>query len=108
VVLLLEVEVDLVRDPEGVLDHIRAVGKGLPHLVRTLEVEPVVVPHPVRVGLVLSEADAEQRVVRLVVALLQEVGVVRGDHRKVSSSARSRTFRFSSACPSEPCAWTSR
>jgi hypothetical protein len=79
VVLLLEEEVDLGRDPERVLDDVGTVGEPLDHLLGVLEVEPLVVAHATGIVAVLAEPDAEQDVVRLVVLGRQEVRVVRGD-----------------------------
>jgi hypothetical protein len=80
VVLLLELDVDLVGDLQRVLEHVGAAGEPLGHLLMALEVEAAVVLHPVRVGVVLAEPDAEQDVVGAVVVGLQEVRVVGRDH----------------------------
>ena len=71
--------VDLVRDPQRVLEDVGAVREALGHLRAALEVEPPVVVHPVLVLDVLADPDAEQDVVRVVVRLLQEVRVVGRD-----------------------------
>ena len=81
-VLLLEDEIHLVGDPQGVLHHVGAVGEHRRHLLGALEVEPLVVVHPVRVVPVLPEADTEEDVVGLVVLRLEEVGVVGDDRRE--------------------------
>ena len=62
-VALLEAEVHLVRDLEGVLEHIGPVRKALGYLRCTLEVEALVVAHAPRVAPVLPEADAQQHIV---------------------------------------------
>ena len=81
-VLLAELHVDHVGDAERVLEDVRPVGEELPDLGGALEVEAVVVPHPVRVEPVLLEADAEEDVVRLVILGAKEVRVVRGHDRQ--------------------------
>ena len=80
-ILLLEDEVHLIRDLQRVLDEVGTVREPRRHLFRALEVEPFVVMHPVRVVAVLTEPDAEQDVVRLMILRLEEVGVV-GHHRR--------------------------
>ena len=57
-------------------------GKALGDLRGALEVEALVVAHPLRVVAVLAQADAQQDVVGLVVLGLEEVGVVGGHHRQ--------------------------
>jgi hypothetical protein len=39
--------------------------------------------HPVGIGEVLAEADAEENIVRVVVVLGEEVGIVGRQHREV-------------------------
>src|SRR6185312_14582983 len=67
VVLLPELDVHLVRDLERVLENVRASLEVRTDLVRALEVQPAVVAHAVRVAAILSEPDAEQDVVRIVI-----------------------------------------
>jgi hypothetical protein len=88
VVLLAELDVDRVGDGERVVEHVRAVGEPLAHLRAGLEVEAAVVVHAVLVLHVLADADAQQDVVRVVVALLEEVRVVGGDHGEAELGAQ--------------------
>ena len=59
-------------------------------LVGALEVEAVVVVHPVGVLEILPEADAEQDVVRRVVVGAQEVRVVRRDDGEAEVAGEAR------------------
>ncbi len=88
VVLLREREPRFVGDLERVLEHVGPAGKARRDFRRALEIQAAVVVHPVGVAAILSEADAEQHVVRVVVRVAQEVRVVRRDDRKPSASAR--------------------
>ncbi len=71
-------QVHLIGDLQRVLEDLRVIREKVPNLLRRLEVEAVVVAHPVGVGAVLPQPDAEEDVVGLVVVFLEEVGVVRG------------------------------
>ncbi len=79
VILLSEFDVDLIGDAQRVFEHVRPIREVLCHLRGALEVEPSIVAHPVRIAAILAEPDAEQHVVRVVVAAPEEVGVVGGD-----------------------------
>ena len=73
VVLLLEREIDCVRDGQRVLDDLGVFREARSHLFRAFEVQPLVVLHAVRVVPVLTEPDAQKDVVRFVVFRFQEV-----------------------------------
>ena len=67
---------DLVRDLERILENVGAAGKARGDLGCALEIETLVVAHPVVIAAVLPESDAEQHIVRVVIGVTKEVGVV--------------------------------
>ena len=58
-VLLRELDRTLFGDPQSVLEHVLSLRERRRHLRRTLEVEAFVVAHPIVVGEILAESDAE-------------------------------------------------
>ena len=72
---------DLVGDLERVLENVGTAGKAGGDLRSALEVQAVVVAHPIVIAAVLPESDAEQHIVRVVIGVAQKVRVVRRDHR---------------------------
>ena len=72
-VLLGERDVHLVGDRQRVFQDFSVFREVLTHFGPALEVEPVVVAHPVEIETILLEPDAEQHVVRVVILGAEEV-----------------------------------
>ena len=82
-VLLREGDGGLIRDAQRILQDILASGEPLGDLGRALEVEALVVVHPVGVGEILAQADAEENVVGVVIVARKEVRVVGGEDGEI-------------------------
>ena len=76
------------------------IGEVCGDLRGALEVQPAIVPHPVDVGPILSESDAEQHVVGVVVLAPQEVRVVRRDDGESQLGRESEDLLVELALPS--------
>ena len=80
-VRLLEADVHLVGNLQGVLENVGPIRESFGDLLCALEVEAFVVSHSAHVASIFAESDTEQHVVRFVILRLKKVSVVGGDHR---------------------------
>ena len=79
VILLGELHVHRVRDGQRVREHVFAPREERADLGGRFEVQAVVVLHAVAIVAILAQPDAQQHVVRVVILVLQEVRVIRGN-----------------------------